>query len=62
MDESSTRTEIQKIGIKKIKVPPSKKVCDRLLGRQCPPPEYYPEEEAIATFAKAGAVVQQKQN
>ena len=32
VDESSTRTEIQTIGIR-IKVPPSKKVCDRLLGR-----------------------------
>ena len=41
IDESSTRTELQKIGIK-IKVPPPKKLCDRLVGRQCPPLEYLP--------------------
>ena len=51
VDESSTRTEIQTIGIK-IKVPPSKKVCDRLLGRQCPPLEKHSDEEQVATIVK----------
>ena len=42
LHESSTQTEVQKIGIKII-VPPPRKICDRLLGRKCPPAIAKPE-------------------
>ena len=49
--QSSTRTDSQEIMLK-INVPPPRKVCDRVLGRKCPPPVIpEPKEEEQVTRA-----------